>query len=151
MAKESYETKLKRTDHDKWLIYKAKKADYQRAYCKARPKYKVGYYHRTKNKPTYIKRYLLKHAKARAAKKGIEFTLTENDIVIPNQCPIMGVPFDKSNRRFSYSLDRIDPTQGYTPTNIWVISQIANAMKWDSTADERKRFAEWIQTGEKRG
>jgi hypothetical protein len=56
----------------------------------------------------------------------------------------MLVPFDRNSRRYGYSLDRIDPTKGYTKDNVWVISQIANAMKWDSTAEERIKFAEWV-------
>lgn len=35
---------------------------------------------------------------------------------------------------YSYSLDRKDPNKGYTKDNVWVISQIANAMK----------FAKWV-------
>lgn len=32
---------------------------------------------------------------------------------------------------YSYSLDRKDPNKGYTKDNVWVISQIANAIaKW---------------------
>ena len=30
---------------------------------------------------------------------------------------------------YGYSLDRKDPNKGYTKDNVWVISQIANAMK----------------------
>jgi hypothetical protein len=113
--------------------------------------YKLNYYHRTKNKPEYIKAYLLKHARARAKKRGIECTITKDDIVIPQCCPIMKCPFNKSSRRSSYSIDRKDPTKGYTPDNIWIISQLANAMKWDSTKAERKLFAEWIMSGESHG
>lgn len=46
--------------------------------------------------------------------------------------------------KYAYSLDRKDPTQGYTKDNVWVISQIANAMKWDSTKEERVLFANWV-------
>lgn len=56
----------------------------------------------------------------------------------------MKVPFDKNTRKYAYSLDRKDPTQGYTKDNVWVISQIANAMKWDSTKEERVLFANWV-------
>ena len=45
---------------------------------------------------------------------------------------------------YSYSLDRKDPNKGYTKDNVWVISQIANAMKWDSTPEERVLFAKWV-------
>ena len=101
-------------------------------------------YHRTKSDPTNTKKYLLKHAKARAVQKQIDFTLVESDIVLPDVCPILGLPFDRGTRKYGYSLDRKDPNKGYTKDNVWVISQIANAMKWDSTHEERILFAKWV-------
>lgn len=95
-----------------------------------------------------MKGYLLKHAKARAVKRGLEFSITENDIVVPTHCPILLVKLNKDTRRYAPSIDRKDPTRGYTPDNIWVISQLANAMKWDSTHEERLKFANWVQTGD---
>lgn len=101
-------------------------------------------WHRRKNDPLNIKKILLKWAKSRATKKGLIFNLTEEDIILPEICPIMKVPFDRSNRKYAYSLDRKDPNKGYTKDNVWVISQIANAMKWDSTKEEREAFAYWV-------
>lgn len=104
-------------------------------------------YHRKKNDPSNIKHYLIRHAKARANAKNVEFSLTEDDIHLPDKCPILGISFDRNTRRFGYSLDRKDPTKGYTPENTWVISQLANAMKWDSTEEERVLFAKWVLFG----
>lgn len=101
-------------------------------------------YHRRKTNPLNIKHFILKNAKARAIQKGIIFSLTDEDIILPDICPIMKVPFDRNTRRYGYSIDRIDPNKGYTKDNIWIISQIANAMKWDSTIEERKAFANWV-------
>lgn len=103
-------------------------------------------YHRRKNDPKNIKSYLLKHAKARANQKGIEFSLIEEDIILPEVCPILKIPFDRSTRRYAYSLDRKDPNKGYTKDNVWVISQLANSMKWDSSHEERVLFANWVLT-----
>ena len=47
-----------------------------------------------------------------------------------------------------YSLDRIIPELGYVPGNVQVISQLANAMKWDSTREERLTFANWVLSSE---
>ena len=74
----------------------------------------------------------MRHAKARAIKKSIEFTITEDDIVLPEYCPILGIKLSRDSVRTGYSLDKKDPSKGYTPDNVWVISQLANAMKWDS-------------------
>jgi hypothetical protein len=97
-------------------------------------------YHRRKADPSKIASTLYKNAKSRAAKKGIEFSISIEDIIVPEVCPVFKVPFDKSTRKYSYSLDRKDPTKGYTKDNVWVISQLANAMKWDSTPEELHAF-----------
>lgn len=101
-------------------------------------------YHRRKQAVENIKHYIIKNAKARAVKKRLDFDITEEDIVLPEICPIMKVPFDRNTRKYGYSIDRIDPTKGYTKDNIWIISQIANAMKWDSNQEERIKFAKWV-------
>jgi hypothetical protein len=101
-------------------------------------------YHRRKNDPINIKHFILKNAKSRATQKGLEFSINENDIILPLICPILKIPFNRDTRKYGYSLDRKDPNKGYTKDNIWVISQIANAMKWDSTREERILFANWV-------
>ena len=148
--KKSYCAKLKETDPVKFLEYRKKKYEYEKKYCEDHPGYKLRYYHKTKNKPEYVKHYLLKHAKARAVQKGLEFSLTEEHISLPELCPILGIKFARGKHGTSYSLDRIDPTKGYTPDNVWVISQLANSMKWNSTAEHRQAFAKWIMSGERR-
>lgn len=105
-------------------------------------------YHRMKSLDKNIITFMLKNARSRAAAHGYEFTLTPEDIILPTHCPILGVPLSKNGRRYGYSLDKKDPTKGYTSDNVWVISQLANAMKWDSTSEERKAFANWVLTEE---
>ena len=105
-------------------------------------------YHRCKHKEDNIIYFMLKNAKSRAQQKKIEFSLTEKDITLPTHCPILGIELSKNGRRYGYSLDRKDPTKGYTADNVWVISQLANAMKWDSNKEERIAFARWVLTAE---
>lgn len=100
-------------------------------------------YHRRKSDPLNIQKFLLKNAKARAIQKGIEFNLTLEDIVLPLVCPIMNIPFNRNEKRYTYSIDRIDSSKGYTKDNIQIISLIANQMKWDSTKEERLKFAKY--------
>jgi hypothetical protein len=87
----------------------------------------------------YIK-YMISRAKARAKSKNIPFDLCFDDIVIPEQCPILGIPFEVSNGKgpspSSPSLDRIVPELGYVKDNIMVISMRANQIKTNATADE---------------
>lgn len=91
--------------------------------------------------------YMLIHARARAKKKGIEFNIELEDIIIPEFCPYLGVKFSMERCRTPAnrpSLDRIDPTKGYIKGNVRVISQRANTMKSNATNDELIFFAENI-------
>lgn len=88
-------------------------------------------------------------AKQRAKAKGIDFTISPDDITIPDVCPILCIPLvvhkGKSGAyRDSPSLDRIDNSRGYTPDNIWVISQLANAMKCHASETDLQQFAQWV-------
>lgn len=106
----------------------------------------------------YVKEWRLKHpgktymkcttslwngAKDRCKKSGIEFSITPLDIVVPVICPILGVVMERPGR-YAPSLDRKDPSKGYTPDNIWVISKLANRMKNDATEEELGLFAQWL-------
>lgn len=79
---------------------------------------------------------LLKWSKNRAKKKGIAFNLDVEDIVIPDRCPVLGLPLILAKDRptgCSPSLDRIDPAKGYTKGNIQVVSYRANRLKADAS------------------
>ncbi len=94
---------------------------------------------------------MYRRAKRRAFEKGLTCTITPEDIHIPERCPILDIPLytteGKSGAyKHSPSLDRIDSSKGYEPENIWVISQLANAMKSNATVEDLKKFAEWIET-----
>ena len=146
MKKETHWSKLKRTDPIKFEQYKQERYEYNR---KKFPNCSLEWYHKTKNNPKTIISLLLKLAKSRAKQRKIEFTLTRDDIIIPEYCPVFGIKFDKSNKHTSPSLDRIDPAKGYVKENVRVISFLANAMKWDSSREQRIKFAEWVLAGEK--
>lgn len=77
-------------------------------------------------------------AKKRAKNKNLEFTITVEDIKIPNLCPLLNISLHKNNKTAynSPSLDRKDSTKGYTKDNIWVISHKANSVKNNLTIDE---------------
>jgi hypothetical protein len=83
--------------------------------------------------------YLWLRARDRAARYDREFDIEVSDIVVPEACPLLGIPIargDGKQRDSSPSLDRIDSTRGYTPDNIWVISYKANRMKTNATFAE---------------
>ena len=88
---------------------------------------------------------MLNRAKARAKKYGLDFNLDESDIIIPEFCPLLGVPLSVAEGRRavkdnSASLDRIDPKLGYVKGNVWVISHKANTIKSNATVFELIMF-----------
>ena len=83
-------------------------------------------------------------AKYRAKQKGLEFSLTKEDILIPEVCPLLGIKIisQAKDRLHSPSLDRIDSNRGYTPDNIWIISSRANTLKNDASLQELELLVE---------
>lgn len=83
-------------------------------------------------------------ARQRAKRDGLPFTITREDVVIPDVCPILGIELEKLERGrmnpASPSLDKIDPSLGYVPGNVWVISWRANRMKCDASPEELLKF-----------
>ena len=81
--------------------------------------------------------YLLFHSlKTRAKALGILFELEMDDIIIPEVCPLLGIPIIKCSGDNSPSVDRLYPERGYIPSNIKVISMKANRIKNDATLEE---------------
>lgn len=87
---------------------------------------------------------ILQRTKSRAKLRGLDFNLTEEDIVIPDRCPILLTPFEYGSNDTAPSIDRIDPSLGYVRGNIEIISNKANRMKSDATYDELILFAKWV-------
>lgn len=87
---------------------------------------------------------LFSGAKRRAKDKNLEFNITLDDIIIPDKCPLLNIPFINGigkNYESTPSLDRIDPKKGYIKGNIWVITKKANSMKNSATKEELLIFA----------
>jgi hypothetical protein len=95
-----------------------------------------------REKPSSILRRLVYHAQRRAEQKGLQFDIAEEDLVIPEKCPLLEIPlFYKAGKirtpnPNAPSLDRKDSSKGYTKDNVWVISDRANRIKRDATTDE---------------
>lgn len=89
---------------------------------------------------------MLVAAKSRAGRKGLEFSITMEDVVIPDKCPILGIYISTKYKlrrgENSPSLDRIDNTKGYVPGNVRVISWRANRLKNDATPEELQLLAQ---------
>lgn len=86
-------------------------------------------------------------SRTRAKTKGMAHTITAADVIIPDLCPMLGIPLALSvgaPSNSSPSLDRIDSSKGYIPGNVWVLSHKANSMKRDATREELLTFAYYI-------
>lgn len=90
-----------------------------------------------------LKRY---HCK----KNGIPFDLEASDLVIPEICPVLGIPLkvseDSGPKYNSPSIDRIRPELGYVKGNIAVISQKANQIKNNATLEELGQVYNWLKS-----
>jgi hypothetical protein len=90
---------------------------------------------------------MLYRAKKRADDRGLEFTLVPEDIIIPDTCPVLGIEIKRvwGKKETSPSLDRIDPTKGYTKENTVVISNRANRLKSDATLEEIMKIMKYMK------
>lgn len=81
---------------------------------------------------------MLRSVEKRAFYKRIDFNLTEDDIIVPAFCPVLGIPIKRSARNPDNrpSIDRIIPSHGYVRGNVIVVSVRANRIKNDSTVAE---------------
>ena len=139
----------------KHLVTKGKHTRTEEDWEKRRQASKEHYFKHPEYYKNWIKENieskLCTNASMRAKKRGIEFSISKKDIVLPEYCPILGLKLEMNvgtgagGKGNSYSLDRIDPTKGYIPGNIQVISHKANSMKLNASKEELLLFAEWIK------
>jgi hypothetical protein len=90
------------------------------------------------------------YAKSRATAKGVDFDIDVTDVVVPDVCPILGIPLDleytsEQKRHNCPSLDRIDSSKGYIRGNVHVVSWRANHIKNDSTLQELILLGEYAK------
>jgi hypothetical protein len=109
------------------------------------------YYKNNKEKYERIRKdnpikVLLKNIKARAKKNNIPFDLNEDDLFLPDTCPVLGIkiiPFDNSGN--SPSVDRFIPELGYVRGNCQIISKRANKIKNNATIEEIEKLYLWMR------
>jgi hypothetical protein len=86
-------------------------------------------------------------ARERSKRNGTLCTIAKNEIVIPDLCPILGIPLKRGNRSShddAPSLDRIIPEEGYVAGNVNVVSYRANRLKNNGTPEEHRLIAAWM-------
>lgn len=81
---------------------------------------------------------LLRSAKYRAKRKGVPFSITVDDIVIPPSCPCCDVVLVPKSMRTHHmktglpdspSIDRKNPALGYVPGNVAILCMRCNTLK----------------------
>jgi hypothetical protein len=98
---------------------------------------------------------LVNASKQRALKKQIEHTITVEDIKkiypVDGCCPVFGFKLEFGNagfREHSPSIDRIDPSKGYTKDNIQILSWKANRIKGYATVEDLEAVLAYLKQGE---
>jgi len=81
-------------------------------------------------------------ARHRAKKRGLPFTMTHEDVHITDACPICGGGMSPGSGPASPSLDRLIPSLGYIPENLWVVCYQCNARKNSSSTKDLYRIAD---------
>lgn len=83
-----------------------------------------------------------------ATNKGVVHSISPSDVPLPKTCVYLGIEINyeeaskKGGRTLDGpSIDRINPTEGYTAGNIQVISDLANRMKQNATPKQLIAFA----------
>lgn len=90
---------------------------------------------------------LFEGAKRRAKLEGLPFSITIDDIIIPEVCPVLGIPIQvglPANSPGLPSLDKFIPELGYVPGNITVISLRANSIKKNASIAEIEALYKWM-------
>ena len=82
--------------------------------------------------------------------KGLPFNLDVSDIVIPDICPVLGIPIKPNTgnnfmNNNSPTLDKFIPAKGYVKGNVHVISWRANNLKSDGSPAEWIKIAKWCK------
>ena len=110
--------------------------------CKScrKPKTRKNYYAQS------IETLLYDRAKSRAKRLGREFDIAVEDILVPDRCPILGIPIISRSGPNSPSLDRIDSSRGYVRGNIQVISTRANSLKNNASLQEIEKVYLWMKS-----
>jgi hypothetical protein len=97
---------------------------------------------------------LLRAIRKRGKTYGFDGSITAEDIVIPEYCPVLGIKLFPSvgkgvkalnNFYNSPSVDRIDSRKGYTKENIQIVSFRANCLKRDASLWEVRALVDYME------
>lgn len=125
------------------MAYKDWDPKRKRAYLDYQKKYRNR---KTDDDPRYR---LLLSSRGNASAKGIDHSISVDDIEIPERCPVFGFKLVKRGKAYnSPSLDRIDPFVGYIPGNVRVISFKANRLKNNGNLEDFRAIVAYLEATE---
>lgn len=129
-----------------------KSREYTRIWQKNNPEKVLQRKREWMKNPVNRMKHTLNQAKRRAKEKGIEFSLSIEDLLpFPEYCPILDIKlnYSGSNKQGfindSASIDRVDSSKGYTKDNVMIVSWRANRIKADSTLVELKKLVKYME------
>lgn len=93
----------------------------------------------------------MRSCRARAKEFNLPYDLDEDYLksIWTGVCPAFGVEIDinaKKGEPHSAQLDRIVPSLGYVRGNVIWLSERANRIKDDATAEELEKLAQWLKS-----
>ena len=98
-------------------------------------------------------RTMFLQSKSRAKKNGIPFSITQDDIRIPDDCPCCSRRMQDRQGGYkngptdsSPSLDRFVAHLGYTPGNVAVICWRCNRLKMNASVKELREILAWMES-----
>lgn len=95
-----------------------------------------------------IAQFLARNSRKRAKRENVEHSISWQDIEVPDHCPITGLELAQNigvHRDNSYTLDRVDPSQGYVKGNVRVLSWRANKAKADLTVEQLEKLLKYMK------
>lgn len=116
---------------------KTKARDEARRKDAAHAAWRAGY-HKDRRRNDWAK-VRLAELQNKAARNGLDFDLDESDLLLPDTCPVLGIPMrvgDGKQSPNSPSVDRIDNSRGYVKGNVVVVSLRANSLKGSASLAE---------------
>lgn len=89
-------------------------------------------------------------AKSRAKELGLPYNLKADWIIeqLKKGCPVFKRPFEINEYRsglWAATIDKFKPELGYTETNSFVISRLANNIKSNANSEQVFKVAEWMK------
>ena len=101
-------------------------------------------------------RSMLRSSRKRAKEKGLSHTLKMEDLqsLFVTHCPITGeeIAWESDVNQTSHynplgpSLDRTNPAEGYTPSNVRIVSHQGNTWKNNMTLEDAKKVVRYLRS-----